>query len=281
MPFERPSKGNPHELTIRQHIFPARSISRYCDNRGLVQVFDKLNSKTYPSSPKNPIFCAPRVWHHGAEQGYMREIENTFQPIAEAIVRGSLRHLSSWDAWHVTKMYSLWVARYLWRGHDQPDPVLNVAGPERNRNQVQQEALERAGVLFIRPDSTFPIRQLVGVKLHQQLDDLADGLHGRGWGIIRAGQGEFIVPDNFANLPILPLSPSIMLLYGEENAVLGPGDVTGVNYAAIAAADRYVFARDWDYIELAQSGMTAPSKSRRRPILSPGPFWSSGDRTHS
>jgi hypothetical protein len=36
--FERPQKGNPHRLAIDQHTFPSKSIARFADSDGTVQI---------------------------------------------------------------------------------------------------------------------------------------------------------------------------------------------------------------------------------------------------
>jgi hypothetical protein len=36
--FEKPQKGNPHCLAIDQHTFPSKSIARFADANGRVQI---------------------------------------------------------------------------------------------------------------------------------------------------------------------------------------------------------------------------------------------------
>jgi len=38
MKYKKPQKGNPHQLTVKQHCFPARSIARFADSEGCVEV---------------------------------------------------------------------------------------------------------------------------------------------------------------------------------------------------------------------------------------------------
>ena len=38
MKYEKTEKGNPHNLTINQHCFPSRSIERFSNNDGCVEV---------------------------------------------------------------------------------------------------------------------------------------------------------------------------------------------------------------------------------------------------
>ena len=63
--FDPVSKGNPHELTIDQHIFPKKSIDRFYNQDGLLQV--KRGNKIFNTNSGNDgIFCAKRVWDQRA-----------------------------------------------------------------------------------------------------------------------------------------------------------------------------------------------------------------------
>ena len=75
---------NPQGLTQNQHIFPKRSIERFCDNRGFVQV--RSGDKQFPSTPKNDLFCANRLWNQQAENGFPKHVEDVFQAVADAII---------------------------------------------------------------------------------------------------------------------------------------------------------------------------------------------------
>jgi hypothetical protein len=245
MTFERPSSGNPYQLTVNQHIFPARSIERFYGIAGMVQVFNKQTGKMFPSVARNPIFCAQRAWHQKAESGFMLEIESRFQPIAHAIVTGTLRYVTPFEHDVISRMYALWLCRFARQDNSQPDPVMKMVRPERELTQVDQEKLEKAGILMVRPDSSVPMRQIIGVRLQLEVEDLAHQLTGGCWGILRADEGEFLVPDNFGSAPIIPLSPKIVLAYGDGNTALDSEGVVRINQLAWICSRRYIFARNW------------------------------------
>lgn len=67
MKYEKTQKGNPHQLTINQHYFPARSIERFVRPDGRVDVHYIKNSKNFQVKPNNPIFCARRAWDQRVE----------------------------------------------------------------------------------------------------------------------------------------------------------------------------------------------------------------------
>jgi hypothetical protein len=269
MAFERPSPGNPRQLTVDQHIFPARSIQRFYGPSGRVQVFDRTSSKSFPTVARNPIFCAQRVWHQWAESGFMRDIESRFQLVASAIVSGKIRHITPFESSAITRMYALWLSRYRFQKNDGPDPVIKGVHPERDLTIDSQEILESKGIIFARPDGTVPMRHLVGVNLQWQVDDLTHRLRQKSWGIVHAGDGEFLVPDNFGNFPFLPLSPTTILVYAKENTTLRHTDIASINYVALMSAGRYVFARDWSAVTLGPSCEQFVPLSRERAIQLP------------
>lgn len=59
---EKTRPGNPNHLTLRQHVFPAKSISRFANQNGLVSVQDLVREQVFNAKPGNMIFCADRAW---------------------------------------------------------------------------------------------------------------------------------------------------------------------------------------------------------------------------
>ncbi len=84
--FEKPQKGNPHRLPVKQHVLPRDSIARFADGTGMVCLFDKVRNKARQAKSDDDIFCAKRVWDRRAEFGYMKGIEDAFQGLASEIV---------------------------------------------------------------------------------------------------------------------------------------------------------------------------------------------------
>jgi hypothetical protein len=77
--FEKPQKGNPHQLPVMQHVWPLESIARFADGNGVVCLFDKVRNKLRQAKPDDDIFCAKRVWDRRAECGYMKGITSSVQ----------------------------------------------------------------------------------------------------------------------------------------------------------------------------------------------------------
>src|ERR1700730_5065135 len=91
--FEKPQKGNPHELPVMQHVWPLESIARFADGNGVVCIFDKARNKLRQAKPDDDVFCAKRVWDRRAECGYMKGIEDAFQELASEIMGMNLAPL--------------------------------------------------------------------------------------------------------------------------------------------------------------------------------------------
>ncbi len=86
MKYEKPQRGNPHRLTIKQHTFPAASIARLANGEGIVSVYHIRSGKVLRLPPADQLFCARRNWDQRAEEGHMKEIEDKFQAMAECII---------------------------------------------------------------------------------------------------------------------------------------------------------------------------------------------------
>lgn len=86
MLFEKPQKGNPHRITVNQHVFPRASIARFVNDNNCVSVFYIPTGKAFIVAPDNELFCAKRAWDQRAEEGYMQRIERDFQKLVKDII---------------------------------------------------------------------------------------------------------------------------------------------------------------------------------------------------
>lgn len=245
MNYERTQKGNPHQLTVKQHILPARSIARFVNTSGRVSVFHKKAGKIIQAKPADQVFCAKRTWDQRAESGYMKSVEDKFQPLADAILNGHQKQIGPLEKWIVTDMFILWNIR----SHRYKQPIKDqhinqgtAIYPELSKND--QEILERKHVSFIKPDFTMPGRSLAGLDIQRNMDMARAEMKDAQWGILTAKEGEFLVPDNFSNARILPLTPKRCLFSQSENDVIGLEEVREINRMALANDLTFWFARD-------------------------------------
>jgi hypothetical protein len=244
MKYEKPQKGNPHKLTVNQHAFPARSISRFVDSSGRVETRLIRNKKTVKLKPSDQVFCAKRVWNQRAESGYMRSIEDKYQALATAIIDGRLTHISPLENHKVTEMFALWNLRTHRKENPIKDEKINGIDVAVKLTKYQQESLESKHITTIGPDLTIAGRDLAGITIQMDIDRICEQMSDTKWGILTSAEGEFIVPDNFSNARILPLTPRKCLFSQSENNIIGKNEVAKINQLALETCREYWFSRD-------------------------------------
>ena len=246
MAYEKPQKGNPHRLTVKQHMFPARSIARFVSDDDTVAVFLVSQSKIFRTTPDDQIFCARRVWDERAETTYMKSIEDNFQQLAESIIAGTTREFSEEQKQIINDFYALWNIRAHWKDQPISDQPLStdVTGLSYYASKDEQELLEKNHISVIEPDHSIPGRMITGVKMQQNLFLCRRQLADAQWGVLRASQGEFLVPDNFSNARIVPLTPKLCLYSPSSNDVIRESEVLQINQLAVASSREWYFAQD-------------------------------------
>ena len=240
---ERMSDGNPNRLTVEQHIFPTRSIERFLDKSGRVDLQDDLHQKRRPAKPRDSIFCARRAWDQRAEAGYMKSIEDQFQHLATQIVASHIQSIPADQKEIVDQFYALWYMRGRHKRLSSQQIQLNgVYGDMLSLEE--EENLEKKHYLWVRPDGNMPARQFNGLWLQQQIDGYAAQLSSRvNWRIVQALAGEFLVPDVPEAL-FVPLSPTIGLASADGDGKIIEDDVARINRFMMDHSREYYFARD-------------------------------------
>ena len=242
---EKTLPGNPHQLTIKQHCFPKKSIERFANNDGLVHVHLIKHGKTVFLKSDDNNFCALRTWDQRAETGFMREIEDRYQDLADKIADGTIvRRLNLEEKNIVTDMYILWNCRWHWNRNPAEDQKIKGAlAVSHEYSKDDQEVLEKAGISVIRPDLSISGRHLTGVKIQQNIYDQRDHMRGCSWGILNSRGTEFVVPDNASDRFILPVTPSKCLVNSEGYRFASERVVTAMNDLAERASEKHYFAR--------------------------------------
>lgn len=243
----KPQKGNPHKLTIDQHIFPTESISRFAGENGMVQVRRKSGEPDLSLMPDNSYFCARRLWDQKSEAVFMKEIEDRYQDVARNIVAGDVITLDVAMTAAVTDMYLLWSLRHERYLNPLPDVRMNMVAPEQGISINTQEILEANGYVFASPDNTIASRFMTGLRFMVDLRRERVQMAGKRWGIVKSVDAHFLVPDNFSACSILPLSPTIALVEGHADLKIGFHQVADINAQAVRGCHRYYFARDLAY----------------------------------
>jgi hypothetical protein len=243
--FEKPQKGNPQQLAINQHTFPAKSIARFADSSGRVQLQITADNFVRRAKPSDRIFCARRVWDHASEVGFCNGIEDNFQRLAERIIAGRVSNLNGEQRHIVSSFYALWLARVQIRERPEMDAVMPGIWLGQTFSKHQEEGLEKAGYAVPR-GNVLPARIINGVALHVLVARHLRQIHPAAqWGIVQASSGEFLVPDSPLHHTFVPITPAIALASPAINQVLHRSAVGLMNAQLRSASRRYFFARDF------------------------------------
>lgn len=241
---EPTQKENPHNLSLRQHIFASRSISRFCNEEGFVDLQMFQPKKRRFAGPADKIFCARRAWDERAEKGYGKHIEDKFQTVVDRFLQGNSPMFSE-ENLAITEFYGLWNVRHVWSKVPMEDtPIKGVKELSVSLTLDDQERLEKEQISYLTDELAIPSRQMRGISIQMNIDNVVEKMAGTKWGILHASEGEFIVPDNFLARRIIPINPSVCFVADHESGTLNRNDVGLINALAIKSAEKYFFARD-------------------------------------
>jgi hypothetical protein len=238
---EATRRGNPNELTRKQHVFPLKMMEQFTQNRRVSAYFIALG-KARSLKPKNVLFCARRAWDQKTESGYMKRIEDEFQAIVAPIIEGKVDTIAPEQKSTVDRMYALWYARARYRDLGEQEIQLNgISGQALTKEQ--EENLEKNGYMFAREGGKWPARQFNGLQIQMFIDHYTPRLAAATWGVITTQLGEFIVPD-VPSHTIFPLAPRLALVGFAPDGVINERNLAEINRAARRASQEYFFAHD-------------------------------------
>ena len=254
---EKTQPGNPHGLTLKQHILPARSIERFADSDGRVSViFKNKPNPQEPVSPNNPLFCAKRIWDHGSEISCKTSIEDPFQELAERIISGETTSINEEDKAVVDSFYGLWESRAYFNANPPADILINATGVEYILSIDEQELSEKNNVTYVTPELKIKGRDLTGEWISIRIINWRYKLNGINWSIVRTSAGEFFVPNAPPNAPkfhYVPISPIVSLIAEYPQGFIGMEEVCRINGLLYKLTDSYIFARDFSRCCIAYS----------------------------
>ncbi len=243
------SQPNRHQLTIKQHVFPKASITRFVNSNGFVNVACLDGRKGF-KKPAHRMFLSGRAWEQRSEIS-THAAERNFQSLATEIVGNSVNSLDENQNKIVAEMMCIWLSRW-WLKHNPSQGInLNMTPREMPDAKVPQgynsrddyrDAVEKAGLITEGADGTIPARfqswprfRKKAAQLQAQLDDLP-------WGIIRSKTAEFIVPDHSLD-GILPVSPTVLLVAGKPDLTASSDDVAELNRRMKVGCKEWYFCR--------------------------------------
>jgi hypothetical protein len=242
--YEKPRKTNPHKLTIKQHVLPVRSIRRFTSATGKVFLCDVVRQKVRPAGPADDMFVARRAWDQRAEAGYMKKIEDAFQPLADSIIEGRTSEINGDDAVTVSNFYALWYFRARRRDPESEEIQLKGIIGGGGLSKVEEENAEMNGYSFSRADGRMPARFINGVTMQVSLYRYSRHIQATAqWGILRTDDGEFVVPDTPEN-QIIPIAPQLALAAPAAGGLITFETLVKINQNFMTTSQRYFFAHD-------------------------------------
>jgi len=106
----------------------------------------------------------------------------------------------------------------------------------------QEEMLEKNGYTFTR-GTTLPSRHMAGIRIQALMSRLC--APGTTWAVVYSRAIEFIVPDSFCEIGIVPLSPNYCFVANQGGGEISSGNAIEINRIAIDKSSKYYFARDF------------------------------------
>ncbi len=230
-------------IIINQHTFPAKSIERFTDTNGCVQVFRIPSGTLFPAKPANNIFSRRQIWDQRAEQGYGKSIEDKFQALVEYVIVNNVKTLPLDAHRTVGEFYALWRLRCT---IDEYDHLIGkkIAGLSGSKLTNEEKLnLELKHAMYTEPDGSVPKRFTRGLVMQQGIDIfMARNGHLR-WFISTSGHLEFLISDNPEGEFIIPITPRSCFILGFDVPKLSPDQVRELNLNAIFRSKRYYFAK--------------------------------------
>jgi len=230
-------------IVKNQHIFPNKSIERFCGSSGMVQVYRLNERKIFHAHPRNKMFCADRVWDQRSEKGYGKKIEDQYQSLAEQILKSPLKSIPAHGHKILSEFYSLWYFRSNIRKYDE---LLkdNPKGVSANiLTNAQKLDIELKHGIYAEADGTIPIHFKRGQVMEMAIDGNVARNNWLKWYISESKDLEFIVSDNPTESVIVPLTPKFCFVCEIDKPCLSVYDVKNLNVQAILRSKTYYFAR--------------------------------------
>lgn len=218
------------------------SIARFAQSDGRVSVHLLEHQKVVRLLPQDALFCAKRVWNQTIEHGLMRRVEDDFHALAERILNcTTFMSLSSAENKVVSRFYAL--CRLRMEAKENPPAGIQMKHAQSSvaHSKSQEEILETNGCMFAQ-GTTMPSRHLASIRIQVLLDRLCPS--DTVWAPIYSRKTEFLAPDSFRDIGIVPLSPHRCLVANSTSGEVSSENAIEINRLAIGKSLKYYFAHD-------------------------------------
>ncbi len=237
--YEKPSKGNPHRISIRQHILSKKVIENFCDSTGSVEVKTLFNGKVYRAKPDNPIFCANRVWDQRAENGWMKSIEDNFHNL----LNFPLKISNNFDQKLISQYFALWSVRSHYNKEPMQDAQLNGILPD-SLTSDKQEIIESKHANFVDNNGKVESRFVVSFSAQRDYDIIMQSLREIKWKLLVSRSKPFVVPKHCSSILLLPISPCFLFAGNLNSGYVNANDVLQINRTIISEERELIFSSE-------------------------------------
>lgn len=229
-------------LVINQHVFPSKSIGRFCDQTGNVQVFRIKSKNLFLAKPENKIFCVQQVWDQSSEQGYGKKIEDKFQKLVGHILSKKSAQLPLEGNRIVTEFYALWCFRSNIQSYDNLAEG-NLVGVKCNSlTDEQKKNIELRHAIYIEEGGVIPKRFKRGLTIQVSIDSFYLRNSGLKWTICHSNELDLLVSDNPNGEFIVPITKSMCLICGLDVTSINKQQAMELNLNAIKRSKEYYFS---------------------------------------
>jgi hypothetical protein len=224
-------------LVKNQHFHSAHAISKFCAADNLVEIYFKNQSRAERKGKNAKNFTTRLTWNQNAELGYMRSIEEKFHNEMNDIKDRQNRNHNA-----ITQYHLLWSLRFDFA----LDPHENEAFPSLTPPHLtpeDQDAYDRMGIYYLKQGGTFSSNHVAGIQIFGHLSSLMDQYKELQWGLLEASDGEFLVSDNYLNIPYMPISPTLAFIANQPDQKISRQQLTYLNKISASKAKLFYFAR--------------------------------------
>ncbi|MFT9410086.1 hypothetical protein [Acetobacter fabarum] len=244
--FEKPSKGNPYQLTIKQHVFPKRMIKRFSDlTTGRVDVIRKTGLKKLSLKPDAEIFCAMRQWDQRSEAILSHPIEKRFNELTSNIIENPFYIITEQDNKIINSFYALITSRQNCKYKPHKDLEFNSDTENSVEISKEKQELLESNYVYFRNKAGLPSRMFNGMMIQKNVDYFNIKYRNLNWNISYLSHGEIVVPE-MIDFFFIPISPNMFLTPTPGGRILSFADCIALNQCINALCQRstYFFARD-------------------------------------
>ncbi|NQY58183.1 MAG: DUF4238 domain-containing protein [Colwellia sp.] len=229
-------------IVKKQHVFPSRSIKRFCAEGGSVEVFRKASGKRFLAKPNNTVFWVNRVWDQSTEKSFGKRIEDEFQSVTEKILQRGCYEIPKDQHRVITRFLALWKYR---AALDSEERLVNEASKLTSTVTELNEKnhLDELHVHYVDESGTFPARNIRGFELRGQVMMYERSYDNLNWCLVNSPHRDLIVPDTPEDDLFIPITPSMCLLTGQPVHELSLDQSIDANTRSFIKSKDIIFGR--------------------------------------